>query len=164
MKINIPGTKKWCFLKLKCEIVDAENAVVGLHSGPAFRDSHHIFLDYDDKEFSLVESDMQRIVKENSLRRGVVVESSPGKWWGLSFSPTPYEKMVGICKGSAEDRNHALATEKKGYSTIRHSMKRKSGWLPRIVKVIENSEGTNFYGYIQEQMFMKRFELLMAGV
>lgn len=157
MKVMLPGGKV-AFLRLSCKIVNMQESVVGLDSGVPFKGSHFVFLDYDNrKRLTEICMEFDRIINDNGYRRGIIVESSRGKYWGLIFAPTRYEKMLGILMQSSEDINHTRHAQEKGCSTIRMTLK-KDGFVPRRVYVFENSNGTNFYNYKLEDVFMGRFE------
>jgi hypothetical protein len=153
MRIRLPNGR---FLFLRVETFGRKDMMPGIHSGPPFRPPQYLFLDYDNKDLSLVENDMQRIVTGNGLRRGIVVESSPGKYWGLSFSYLQPHDMADIHSKSQEDLNHTKHVLAKGYSVLRMGV--KDGFVPHIVKQIINVGGDKFYNYDFERWFMSQFE------
>ena len=162
MKIMLP-CGRFCFLRVQLTVFGNKNVVEGLHSGPAFRDNHYVFLDYDKKDLSLIDSEFGDIVTKMGWRRGIIMESSPGKYWALAFSPTPIEKVLEVHKGSSEDENHKRHVLFKGYSVIRVDSKSnvldKDGavFKPRIVKVIENKGGDQFYNWQLEDWFVQHW-------
>lgn len=160
MRINLPNGKV-LFLRLNMDIINPEEAVIGLHSGSPFRGSHFIFLDFDNIKSIEAIRRMQHITKKYQYRRSLVIESSPNKYWGISFSPTEFQKMLKIQSESGEDENHTHHTLSKGYSVIRMSIKK--AFIPRIAKIIVNEDGTNFYNYKIEEVFLNRLKVMAHG-
>jgi len=142
---------KIIFVNLSMKVVDTNRVQLGLNSGKAFKGSHFLFLDYDEY---YPEDEFHDIILFNSLRRGIIVESSPSKFHALSFSPLPYAKMLEITSNSNCDSRHKAATINNGFATLRFTPKRNH--RIRVVKVLENPEGKNFYSYRHEELYTKR--------
>ena len=153
MKIKLPNGR---FIFLRAETFGRADMMPGIHSGPPFRHPQYLFLDYDAKDLSLVAGEMERVVTEFKLRRGLVVESSPGKYWGLSFSYLEPEQAMEIHSKSGEDLNHTKHMLMKGYSVVR--MGCKDGFVPKVVRVINNPKGERFYNFDFENWFMGQFK------
>jgi hypothetical protein len=119
-------------------------------SGIAFKEPQFLFLDYDKnkepKEWSW-------IVKEYDLRRALVVESSPDKYWFISFTPLPIGDIAEIMFHSKTDRSHNQNLLKEGFVGIRLSKKKKFVGYPKVLKHIVNKNGKNFYNWDNERMF-----------
>ncbi len=149
MKVRIG---KWVvFLRATVKVINTDDAVIGINSGAAFAPAQWLFLDYDEY---YPEEEFTAIVKDNSCRRGIIVESTPGKYQALSFTPIPTKpKLLGIVWDSSADANHKAFMQKNGFSTLR--VTQKKGFKPIVRKVIINKEGKNFYDYNSEKAYLK---------
>jgi hypothetical protein len=118
-------------------------------SGIPFKEPQYLFMDYDAE---YMPQEWEWITNEYELRRALVIESSPQKFWYLSFSPLPVGIISEIMFNSQCDKNHAQYLLKEGCVAIRLSSKKVEGY-PRIVKEIVNMKGTNFYNWDMERTF-----------
>lgn len=142
---------KIVFVNLGMKVVDTNRVQLGLNSGEPFRGSHFLFLDYD---LTYPENEFSDILQFNKLRRGLIVESSPEHFHTLSFSPLPYSLMLGITSNSNCDSKHKSSTINNGFSTLRFTPKKN--FQIRLVKTLENKDGTNFYSYNHEKLYLER--------
>jgi len=142
---NILGRKVFVHLVA----YDDHDMHTAMCSGLPFKEPQYPFLDYD-KNYEPEE--WEWITKEYEFRRALVVESSPKKYWYLSFSPSPIGIIAEIMFHSHCDKNHAQYLLKDGFVGIRLSSKKREGY-PRIIKEIVNMEGKNFYNWDMERVF-----------
>jgi hypothetical protein len=132
-------------------------------SGLPFQEPQYVFMDFDGQ---YEPEEWEWITKEYGFRRALVVESSPKKYWYLSFSPSPIGIIAEIMFNSHCDKNHAQYLLKDGFVGIRLSSKKRvprrfrrnpmieaRESYPRIIKEIVNMEGTNFYNWDMERVF-----------
>ena len=146
---------KIVFINAKITVVDSTRVQVGLNSGFSKKGNHFIFLDYDNLlSLDDLVREFTKILVDNNLRRGIIVESSKGKYHALSFSPTPYSKMLGISSTSSCDSRHKSCTINNGFATLRFT--KKGNFKIRVVKEIDNKKGTNFYSYEHENIYKER--------
>lgn len=124
-----------------------------LCSGLPFKEPQYLIMDYDER---YKPNEWQWITWEYDYKRALIVESSPKKYWYLTFSPSPIGIIAEIMFNSQCDKNHAQYLLKKGYVAIRLSSKKKG--YPRIIKEITNFAGTNFYNWDMERLFRQAIE------
>jgi len=152
MRFNVGS--RVVYLNLKFKVFNINNYQMALHSGMPFKRSHYLLLDYD--EFNPVD-DMIEIIMKYKLKRALVLESSPGKYHGISFTPLPYEKMIEIMRESESDMSHLSVSIKRGFSAIRVTP--KESFKIRITKELNNrNPGTNFYNYDAEKVYLEQLE------
>lgn len=152
MKINIPGTSKFIFLRAK--IVDVDNSVIGLNSGKSRNTNHYILMDYDNLlDYSGLHDELFEIMKAYGLKRAMIIESSPGKYHVVSFTPQSFANIMKIMSESTCDKNQLAHTAKYGYSTIRFTA--KHGFTPKVKEILRNDDGTNFYDFEAENAYVE---------
>jgi hypothetical protein len=122
-------------------------------SGFPYKEPHFLFLDYD-KNYEPKE--WEWITKDYSLRRSLAIESSPEKYWFLSFSPLCIGEICEIMFNSKADKKHCAQLLRVGLVALRLSKKVED--YPRVKHTYVNREGTNYYDYDQERLFMKGIE------
>lgn len=138
---------------LRMRIYDKEDIHIGLDSGlKEFKGSHYILLDYDET----YPSDFEELLNKFECRQGLVIESSPHKYHAISFTPMLYEEMIAFMRQSKCDPKHLSVSIKRGVSTLRVSPKK--GLLPQIKYRIMNFDGTRFYNYDAERVYLKQLE------
>jgi hypothetical protein len=165
---NILGRKVFVHLVA----YDDHDMHTAMCSGLPFKEPQYVFLDYDD---NYEPEEWEWITKEYSYKRSLAVESSPKKYWFLTFSPTYVGQIAEIMFHSHCDKNHAQYLLKDGFVGIRLSSKKRvphrfrrnpiahrfrrnpmtearEGY-PRIIKEIVNMKGTNFYNWDMERVF-----------
>jgi hypothetical protein len=146
---NIAGRKAVLYFA----IYDKNDTYAYLTSGIPHEEPQFLYLDYD--EFYEPE-EWERIVKENSLRRALAIESSPLRFWLVSFSPLPIGKICEIMFNSTADKKHCAHLFTEGFVSLRLSKKSKFGnEYPRLKHTYNNPEGTNFYDFDREKAFLK---------
>src|SRR4030067_2843716 len=150
MKFRIPGMNKLVYLRLK--VIDLNEVVVGLISGKDRESNHYIFLDYDDCGLEKIESELRSFMQMEKIPKFLVVESSPGKYHALSFSPRPFLRRVGIMNASSCDKRQAGHAMQDGYCTLRFTA--KAGSKPKIIKELEGN-GSAFYYHVAETAYRK---------
>lgn len=142
---------KIIFFRVNTSIVDINKIQLGINSGRPFIGSHFTFLDYDDG----YPDEFKDIIINESFRRGLIVESSPSKYHALSFSPRPYDIVLGITSNAKGCHSaHKAATINNGFATLRFTPKKN--FKIRVVEEINNLKGTNFYSYDHERVYLER--------
>jgi len=134
------------------EYDDRKDVCPAMCSGIAFEQPQYLFLDYD------TEKPMKEgwhIVEEYELHRGLVVESSPNRYWFISFSPMNIADICEIMFFSSADKKHCAHMMWDGFVAIR--LKEKVEGYPRIHYEMINQKGTNFYDYDRERAFREFF-------
>jgi len=141
---------KVVYLNLDFKVFDVGDWQIALDSGKAFKGSHYLLLDYD-HDFP---SEFARLVVDNKMKRGLILESTPGKYHAVSFTPLPFEDMIEIMRGSRCDPKQLSVTIKRGFSGIRVTAKK--GFKIRVLKEINNrNKQTHFYNYHAEKAYLR---------
>jgi hypothetical protein len=135
-------------VKLNIAVFNKEDLHEAIGSGIPWKEPQYLFLDYD---ANYQKTEWEYIVNTYSLRRGLGVESSPGKYWFNSFSPMNVADIAEIMFHSSSDKRHCGFLLKDGAVYIRYTSKQKG--YPKIVDEINNSKGTNFYNFDAERVY-----------
>ena len=119
-----------------------------------------LLLDYD-KNYP---TDALEIMWTFGLRQGLIVESSPKRWWFLSFTPMPKKRIFEILWNSKLiDRSHAASFLRFRRSSIRITVKAASIGYPKIRKVLWQKGGDlQFYDYDAERHYREIVEEAQA--
>lgn len=144
-------------VKLFFALYDSDDAQVAMTSGKPYDDKQYLFLDYDE---AYEPEEWQWITEAFSRKRAIIVESSPKRYWYLCFSPFPIEDILEIMWHSNCDKTHASHLFRDGFVGIRLSKKSVEGY-PRVIKIIENKAGKNFYDFDREKAYR---DLIATGV
>jgi len=130
------------------EYDDRKDEYLAIGSGIPFEQPHYLFLDYDEKH---VMKEWQHIVDEYELRRALIIESSPERYWFISFSPMHIADICEIMYFSEADKKHCASMMRDGAVYIRVDSKVRG--YPKIFHELINRNGTNFYDYDKEKVF-----------
>jgi len=137
------------FLRMK--IYSTKDIHIGLDSGlKEHKGSHYILLDYD----NTYPTDFKDLLEKFECRRGIIIESSPGKYHALSFTPLLFQEMISFMRQSTGDPKHLSVTIKRGVSTLR--VDEKNGIKPRLIYTCMNMDGTRFYNYDAEKVYLQQ--------
>jgi len=150
--------KKWIYRDKDRVLIITEYSLskdigFAIDSGKPFDSVQYILLDYD--KFNPI-LEFYGIMKKYSLKRGLIVKSSENKYHALSFTPTPINKIFEILWNSHVDRRHAASFLRFGRLGLR--IYPKNGEMPKIIKVLNNPKGKNFYNYSAEEMYRYALE------
>jgi hypothetical protein len=126
-----------------------------LDSGLPYTEPQYLFMDYD-KHNPLEEA--EEIVNKYKLRRGLIVESSPSRYHFLSFSPLLISTIAEIMFYSSCDKRHAQQLLRRGCVGIRVVPKSDCKAIPKIIHVINNQDGENFYNLGYETIYRSMLE------
>jgi hypothetical protein len=127
---------------------DEDDVHEAMASGVPWEEPQYLFLDYDEV---WLKSQWQYIVDQYSLRRALVIESSPERYWLASFTPMHIADICEIMFHSSADKNHCAFQLKDGAVYLRYTSKQKG--YPRIVEAINNQNGSNFYNFDAEKVY-----------
>jgi len=140
-------------LNMKFNVCSVNDYQIALDSGMAFQGSHYLLLDYDE----VYPADFSGMIIRHGMKRGLIIESSPGKWHAISFTPIKYNRMIEIMRESKCDPKQLSVTIKRGFSGIRVTPKKDI--KIRVDKEINNNNpGTNFYNYDAERVYLEEIE------
>ena len=122
--VNIDG-------KMKTVNVSEDDVHVGMNSGVPFS-SQYVFLDYDKMSIENIKSIAEEILKEESLRKILLVQGSRKTSFHIvSFSVVKYDKLIEIMSKYHSDPAHIAKTQDNGYATIRVTAKNRK--KPKII-------------------------------
>jgi hypothetical protein len=119
-------------------------------SGIPWKEPQYLLLDYDE---NYQKTEWKYIVEMYSLRRGLIFESSPERYWFTSFSPMHIADIAEIMFHSSADKKHCAHLLKEGAVYLRYDQKQKG--YPKVVDVINNPKGINFYNFDAEKVYRK---------
>lgn len=140
----------WKGVKFHVTFFDRNDTQVAILSGKPYDNTQFLYLDYDQR---YEPEECEWITKEYSRKRAIIAESSPNRYWYLCFSPFHIEDILEIMWHSQCDKVHCSHMFRDGYVGIRISAKVKG--YPKVVKVIKNQEGKNFYNFDMERAFVQ---------
>lgn len=129
---------------------------IGINSGQPF-ENQWLFFDIDNKTEIEIEELARRIIKEECLRRIVIVNSTDihDGWHLLSFSPKPYVVMIEIISKYGTDEKHLAKAQDNGYATIRVTPKDIKLEVFMIVNNTLPNQKLNFYDYDAEKAYLE---------
>jgi hypothetical protein len=140
------------FVKVVMTTCEKDDVLAAIGSGIPWKEPQFPFLDYDE---NYQKAEWEYIVKTYSMRRALIVESSPERYWFASFSPKPIADIAEMMFHSSADKLHCASLLKNGAVYIRLTSKQEQTGYPKIVDAIKNPKGTNFYNLNFEKVFRK---------
>jgi hypothetical protein len=135
----------------------ARNVYFAICSGKPWDRSnpdHYLLLDYDE---NWMPEEWKFVVKAYGLKRALIVESSMGKYWFVSFSRLPVGDVLEIMYWAHDDKKHDQYMFSDGCVAIRLDKKEDDAY-PVVVKVIKNKKGTVEYDDEMEGLVVKSIE------
>ena len=133
---------------------DIKDKLPAICSGLPFSPIQYLLLDYDE---NYCPNEWQRWVDNYGLRRSLVIESSPKRYWNISFSFMRYLDVLKIMWKCSADRDFCSYMMLDGYVGIR--VKEKVVGYPKLLYEIVNDKTSRTvrYNYDLEDEVRKNF-------